>query len=70
MWKGTIHRMEQCIDLYLTEIRGSVIMAGPGIVTDSWSSAERILDELIDDGETPVNTYLIGILKMEWEVED
>ncbi len=62
--------MEQCIDLYLTEIRGSVIMAGPGIVTDSWSSAERILDELIDDGETPVNTYLIGILKMEWEVED
>lgn len=61
--------MEQRIDLYLTEIRGSVIIAGPGIITDTWSSAERILDELIDDGETPVNTYLIGIMQMEWEVE-
>lgn len=62
--------MERQIDLYLTEVRGSVIMAGPGIITDSWSSAERILDELIEDGETAVNTYLIGILQMEWEAED
>lgn len=61
--------MERRIDLYLTEVRGDVIMTGPGIITDSWTSAERILDELIDDGETPVNTYLIGIMQMEWEVE-
>ena len=48
------------IYVFVTTIRGDKNWGGPKIIARSFTMAEKVLDELIEDGEVPINTYIDG----------
>ena len=46
--------------VFVTTIRGDKNWGGPKIIARSFTMAEKVLDELIEDGEVPINTYIDG----------
>ena len=56
--------------IFLTEIVGDKRKAGPRIIATNGHIAECLLDELIESGEVPVNTYLVGQLTEDFDVDD
>ena len=56
--------------IFLTEIIGDKRKAGPRIIAANGYVAERLLEELIENSEVPVNTYLVGQLTEDFDIDD
>lgn len=51
--------------IFLTEIRGDITKAGPRILAPTLNIATALLLDMMDDGEAPINTVIVGELKEE-----
>ena len=51
--------------IFLTEIKGDIELAGPRIIAPSFAVAEDLLERDIEQGLSPLNTTISGILVEE-----
>ena len=62
--------------VFLTEIQGidknnkNIVIAGPRIIANTILQAEQVLMGGIEEGDIPVNCYIVGELKGEFDVPD